>query len=163
MSFYGGIFKMLILEYFYPLENKKPTLFVTCEFGFGGKNIVDSNVFVILLNTFSRWRCDESRPSPQQRGLLSYCSVCTVVSHCSSWAVTTLLNAEQWGIRWTHLHFEPFALYVHSTRTPRLFRPNTPVLWPYRCICRYIYVYIHVIICIYKDIATLLLSNTESI
>lgn len=69
---------------FLPFRKKHFLLHVSWVLG--GKNIVDNNVFVILLNTFSRWRCGKSRPSPQQRGLLSYCSFCTVVLHYSNGA-----------------------------------------------------------------------------
>ena len=49
---------MFILQFFYPLKINE-SLFVTCEQGWGG-NIVDNAVFVILLNTFSKLRCEQT-------------------------------------------------------------------------------------------------------
>lgn len=142
---------MSILEYFYPSEKKKNNnTFCYTRVGFGGEEHCGWQRFCNILKYIFRmkmWRVQTFTATAGSVFILLrlHCGVSLFqLSSQSPW------NAEQWGIRWTHLHLEPLALSVHSTRTPRLFRPNTPVLHPYRCIYRYIYIYIHVIICIYN-------------
>lgn len=135
---------------FLPFRKKKTTtLFVTRELGLGGKNIADDSVFVIFLNTFSRWRCDESRLTPQQRGLFSYCSVCTVVFHCSSWAVKALetQNSGESGeltftwSRWL-CPYIPRAPHVCSDQTLLSYIPIDVSIDIYTYIYMWLFVYI---------------------
>lgn len=113
-EFLWGNFLNVHFRIFLPFK-KKENHFLLHVSWVGWGDIVDNAVFVILLNTFSKLRCDKSRLLLQQWCLLSCCSVCHCdISVCSNGAVKTL-ETEKLGIRWAHLSFEGFALYVHST------------------------------------------------